>query len=35
LNDEINTSRSLAYYELYLAFAYLLRRFDIRDDPTK
>ena len=26
---------SLAYYELYLTFAYLFRRFDIRDDPTK
>ena len=35
MNDEINTSRSLAYYELYLAFAYLFRRFDVREDPAK
>jgi hypothetical protein len=29
------TSRSLAYCELYLAFAYLFRRFDVREDPSK
>jgi hypothetical protein len=31
----INMSRSLAYCELYLAFAYLFRRFDVREDPSK
>jgi hypothetical protein len=30
-----NPPRSLAYCELYLTFAYLFRRFDIRDDPAK
>jgi hypothetical protein len=34
-SDEINVLRSLAYCELYLAFAYLFRRFDVREDPTK
>jgi len=26
---------SLAYCELYLTFAYLFRRFDVREDPNK
>lgn len=26
---------SLAYCELYLAFAHLFRRFDVREDPTR
>ena len=26
---------SLAYCELYLMFAYLFRRFDVREDPNK
>ncbi|KAI0277341.1 putative cytochrome P450 [Russula aff. rugulosa BPL654] len=26
---------NLAYYELYLTFAYLFRRFDVREDPAK
>jgi len=26
---------NLAYCELYLAFAYLFRRFDVREDPSK
>jgi len=26
---------NLAHCELYLAFAYLFRRFDVREDPTK
>jgi len=35
VNDETNASHSMAYCELYLAFAYLFRRFDIREDTTK
>ena len=33
----MTTSRtgSLAYCELYLTFAYLFRRFDVREDPAK
>jgi hypothetical protein len=34
-NHDTNTSRSLAYCELYLTFAYLFRRFDVREDHTK
>jgi hypothetical protein len=35
LCDDVNTSRSLAYCELYLTFAYIFRRFDVREDPIK
>ncbi len=32
---EVDIRSSLAYCELYLAMAYMFRRFDIREDPKK